>query len=106
LPKGDNKVETAILDELIKTLQDRFAKNKRRHPKIDWSSVHAKVEAQPEKLQALSEMERTGGEPDVIGDDENTGEFIFCDCSPESPPGQEKGDRQTIFAPQSIIVLE
>jgi len=78
-------MEEALLDELFKTLKDRFANNMRRHTGIDWSSVQAKLEASPKKLQALSEMERTGGEPDVIGYDEKTDEFIFCDCSPESP---------------------
>ena len=81
-------METASLDEQIKILKARFAKNMRRHTGIDWSSVQAKLEASPEKLQALYEMERTGGEPDVIGYDEETGEFIFCDCSPESPAGR------------------
>ena len=57
-------------------------------PAIDWSSVQAILEARPEKLQALYEMERTGGEPDVVGHDETTGEFIFCDCAPESPTGR------------------
>jgi hypothetical protein len=75
-------------DELIKTLKDRFAKNMNRHTKIDWSSVQAKLQASPEKLHALHEMERTGGEPDVVGYDEKTNEFIFCDCSPESPTGR------------------
>ena len=60
----------------------------RRHTGIDWSAVQAKLEASPEKLQALYAMERTGGEPDVVGHDEKTGEFIFCDCSPESPSGR------------------
>ena len=86
--KGDNEMETASLDEQIKVLEARFAKNMRRHAGIDWRSVQAKLEASPEKLQALYEMERTGGEPDVVGYDETTGEFIFCDCSPESPAGR------------------
>ena len=73
---------------LNKTLKDRFEKNMPRHPEIDWSSVEAKLKAFPERLQALEEMERTGGEPDVIGSDEKTGEFIFCDCSLESPTGR------------------
>ena len=81
-------METALLDELIKTLASRFAKNMHRHTGIDWPSVQAKLDASPEKLQVLYEMERTGGEPDVIGLDEETGEFIFCDCSPESPTGR------------------
>jgi len=73
---------------LIKTLKDRFTKNMRRHTEIDWNSVQSKLEVIPEKLQALYEMERTGGEPDVVGYDEKTAEFIFCDCSPESPIGR------------------
>jgi hypothetical protein len=81
-------METASLDGQVKILEARFAKNMRRHAGIDWRSVQAKLEASPEKLQALSEMERTGGEPDVIGYDDETGEFIFCDCSPESPAGR------------------
>ena len=78
----------AFPDELIKTLKDRFSKNMRRHTGIDWSTVQAQLEASPAKLQALHEMERTGGEPDVVGYDEKTGEFIFCDCSLESPAGR------------------
>ena len=81
-------MEAEFHDGLIKTLKDRFAKNMRRHTGIDWSLVRAKLEDIPEKLQALYEMERTGGEPDVVGFDENTGEFFFCDCSPESPIGR------------------
>ena len=88
LHKGDNEMEAALRDELIKTLKDRFAKNMRRHTGIDWNSVQAKLEASPEKLQALHAMERTGGEPDVVGRDEATGEFIFCDCALESPAGR------------------
>jgi hypothetical protein len=74
--------------ELIETLRDRFAKNVRRHKGIDCNSVQTKLEENPAKFQTLHEMERTGGEPDVIGHDEKTGEFIFCDCSPESPAGR------------------
>ena len=81
-------MEAALLDELIKTLKDRFSKNMRRHTGSNWSSVQARLEASLEKLQALYEMERTGGEPDVVGCDEKTSEFIFCDCSPESPIGR------------------
>lgn len=77
-----------FLDELVKALKDRFAKNIRRHTGIDWNSVQAKLKGRPKKLQALYEMERTGGEPDVVGYDEKTNEFIFCDCSPESPTGR------------------
>lgn len=91
-------MEAALLDELIETLKDRFAKNMRRHAGIDWSSVEARLMASPEKLQALQEMERTGGEPDVVGPREKTSEFIFCDCSPESPIGRRSicYDRQAL----------
>jgi hypothetical protein len=75
-------------DELIKNLKDRFVENMGRHTGIDWSPVQAKLAASPEKLHSLNEMERTGGEPDVVGYDDTTGEFIFCDCSPESPVGR------------------
>jgi hypothetical protein len=81
-------METALLDELIKKLKDRFAKNMRRHIGIDRNSVQAKLENSPEKLQALYKMERTGGEPDIVGHDQKTDEFIFCDCSPETPIGR------------------
>lgn len=81
-------MEPAFLDELIITLKDRFAKNMCRHAGIDWDSVQAKLLANPEKLQTLYEMERTGGEPDVVAYDGETGELIFCDCSAESPIGR------------------
>lgn len=75
-------------DALIETLKTRFTKNMRRHAGIEWASVEAKLAACPDKLQILSEMERTGGEPDVVGRDEKGGEFVFCDCSAESPSGR------------------
>ena len=81
-------MDAALHEELIKTLKNRFEKNMGRHTGIDWSSVQARLESSSEKLQALGEMERTGGEPDVIGRDEATGELLFCDCSPESPTGR------------------
>lgn len=71
--------------ELLSTLKSRFEKNKNRHQGIDWAKVAARLEAHPEKLISLHEMERTGGEPDVVGHDKKSGEFIFYDCSPESP---------------------
>ncbi len=98
--KGDIEMETALLDEQMKTLADRFAENMRRHTGIDWRAVQVKLEARPEKLQVLYEMERTGGEPDVVGYDENSGAFIFCDCSLESPTGRRSicYDRQALDA--------
>ncbi|MET0857412.1 MAG: DUF4256 domain-containing protein [Telluria sp.] len=81
-------MEPTILAELIATLRERFAKNARRHQGLDWAQVQAKLDASPGKLKALHEMESSGGEPDVVGVDEATGEFIFCDCSPETPGGR------------------
>ncbi len=75
-------------EALLSTLKTRFEKNKNRHPGLEWSKVQARLEANPEKLWSLSMMEETEGEPDVVGHDEKTGEFIFYDCSPESPKGR------------------
>lgn len=75
-------------DDLLKVLKTRFEKNMNRHAGLEWSRVQAKLEAKPDALRSLAEMERTGGEPDVIGHDKKTGEFIFCDCSAESPAGR------------------
>ena len=72
-------------EELFKTLQARFEKNMNRHKGIDWSEVQARLEANAEKLWSLHEMERTGGEPDIVGQEKKTGEFVFYDCSAESP---------------------
>ena len=72
-------------EELLRTLKSRFEKNMNRHQGLDWDAVQAKLEAKTEKLWSLSEMERTGGEPDVVGHDKKTGEYIFYDCSAESP---------------------
>jgi hypothetical protein len=69
-------------------LKERFEKNMARHKGVDWAKVNERLEANPEKLWSLSEMERTGGEPDIIGQDKKTGEYIFVDCSPESPKGR------------------
>lgn len=75
-------------EELLRTLNTRFEKNMNRHEGLDWAKVKAKLEANSEKLWSLGEMEKTGGEPDVVGHDKNTGEYIFFDCSPESPGGR------------------
>ncbi len=74
--------------ELLSTLEARFEKNMSRHLGLEWAEVHAKLEANTEKLWSLFEMERTGGEPDVVGFDMVTGEYIFYDCSAESPKGR------------------
>ncbi|MBL8481875.1 MAG: DUF4256 domain-containing protein [Rhodocyclaceae bacterium] len=74
--------------ELLATLQQRFERNMSRHPGMNWSDVVARIEAFPEKLQALFEMEKSGGEPDVVGRDEASGELICVDCAAESPAGR------------------
>jgi hypothetical protein len=75
-------------EELLKKLKIRFEKNMNRHNGIEWAKIQAKLEAHPEKLSSLNAMESTGGEPDVVGYDEETGEYLFCDCSAESPKGR------------------
>ncbi|MCU0389168.1 MAG: DUF4256 domain-containing protein [Chitinophagaceae bacterium] len=83
---------------LITTLQARFEKNSKRHPSIEWKAVQERLEAASEKLWSLCEMERTGGEPDVVDIDTGTGEIIFYDCSPESPIGR----RSCCFDPEAL----
>src|SRR5436309_2895124 len=75
-------------EELLKALKARFEKNLNRHKGVEWAKVQAKLEASAEKLWSLNEMERTGGEPDVVGHDKKSGEYVFYDCSPESPKGR------------------
>ena len=75
-------------EEVLSALKARFEKNMNRHKGLEWAKVKAKLEANTEKLWSLSEMERTGGEPDVVGHDKKTGEYIFYDCSAESPNGR------------------
>jgi hypothetical protein len=75
-------------DELLETLSARFESNMNRHDDLDWTSVHDRLIADTQRLLSLGEMERTGGEPDVIGYDQKTGEVHFVDCSPESPAGR------------------
>ena len=86
----ENKKElsTGQCEELIRTLKVRFEKNRNHHPGLEWANIQAKLETSSEKLWSLYEMERTGGEPDVVGHDEKTGEYIFQDCSAESPIGR------------------
>lgn len=81
LPKSEG-------EELLKVLELRFVKNIARHVDLEWREVLARLEAVPEKLRSLAEMERTGGEPDVVWRDERTRAFVFCDCSPETPKGR------------------
>jgi len=87
--KSDKRGLTAKqAGELIETLKARFEKNMNRHKGLDWAKVQARLEASPEKLWSLNEMERTGGEPDVVGHDKKSGEYIFWDCSAETPKGR------------------
>ena len=81
-------MNTEPREELLSALKTRFEKNMHRHQGLEWAHVQAKLDAHPEKLWSLSEMERTGGEPDVVGYDEETGEITFYDCSAESPQGR------------------
>jgi hypothetical protein len=90
IPKVEVNLEISPgqAEALLKTLQARFEKNMNRHKDLAWSKIQAKLEAHPEKLSSLHAMESTGGEPDVVGYDETTGEIIFYDCSAESPKGR------------------
>jgi len=75
-------------DELLAALKARFDANKARHPGLVWAKVQARLEVRPENFWSLAEMERTGGEPDVVGQDKKSGEFLFMDCSAQSPKGR------------------
>ncbi|MDP9193939.1 MAG: DUF4256 domain-containing protein [Acidobacteriota bacterium] len=87
-------------EELLSVLKDRFEKNMNRHKGLAWAKVQAKLEASAEKLRSLHEMERTGGEPDVVDHDQDSGEYIFYDCSAESPTGRRNVcyDREALDA--------
>ena len=86
--KEKQKLSAGDRKALLAALQSRFTKNMARHKGIAWDKVEAKLEASPEKLWSLQQMEATGGEPDVVGFDKKTGEYIFFDCSEESPKGR------------------
>jgi len=75
-------------EEMLKALKARFEQNRNRHQSLDWAKVEARLKAHPGKLRSLHEMEKTGGEPDVVGHDQQTGEYVFFDCSPETPKGR------------------
>ncbi len=85
---GKKELSNTEISELLKKLQERFERNKRRHEGIDWAMVQTKLEANPTKLRSLDEMEITGGEPDVVGYDQATNTYLFFDCSAESPKGR------------------
>lgn len=81
-------MKTKQHETLLKVLKSRFEKNMDRHQSLEWAKIQTRLEANPERLRSLSEMEKTGGEPDVVGYDKKTGEYTFCDCSAESPEGR------------------
>ena len=86
--KKEKQLSLRQREELLGALKTRFEKNLNRHKGLEWAKVQAKLEANTEKLRSLNEMERTGGEPDVVGHDTKTGEYVFYDCSAESPSGR------------------
>ena len=92
------ELSSEACEELLRTLKARFEKNRIRHQGLDWSKIQARLEASTEKLWSLQEMERTGGEPDVVGRDKKTGEYLFYDCSAESP----KGRRSVCYDPEAL----
>lgn len=92
------RLQKTQTDELLQILQKRFEKNMHRHIGIKWAEVEKRLQNNPEKVWALNEMEITEGEPDVIGVDKKTSEFIFCDCSPETP----KGRRSICYDPEAL----
>lgn len=93
-----NHLTQEIAEQLLNTLKARFKKNKSRHEGLEWSTLETKLNSMPAKLWSLNEMEETGGEPDVVDFDENTGEYVFFDCSPESP----KGRRSVCYDPEAL----
>jgi len=88
MTKSNMELSLEQREELLSTLKARFEKNMNRHKDLDWAKVQARLEANTEKLWSLNEMEVTGGEPDVVGHDNKTDEYIFYDCSAESPKGR------------------
>jgi len=88
MKSNKNELSPEQREELLRTLKARFEKNMNRHKGLEWAKVQLKLEADTEKQRSLNEMERTGGEPDVVGLDKNAGEYIFYDCSAESPKGR------------------
>lgn len=86
--EANKALSSALQQNLLDTLQSRFMKNPHRHPEILWPKVLQRLTAQPEKLWSVFQMEESGGQPDVIGQNSETGEYTFCDCSPETPAGR------------------
>jgi hypothetical protein len=88
MPKQNKNLSSKQREALLASLKTRFEKHTNRHKGVEWSKVQAKLEANAQKLWSLNEMENTGGEPDVVGHDKKTGEYVFYDCSAESPRGR------------------
>ncbi|MFZ5823736.1 MAG: DUF4256 domain-containing protein [Bacillota bacterium] len=86
--RSERKLSPAQQEELLSVLKARFEKNMSRHKGLKWAEVQARLEVNPDKLWSLNQMEETGGEPDVVGQDEETGEYVFADCSAQSPKGR------------------
>ncbi len=108
---GKMQLSVQDSDTLIALLKLRFDRNTNRHKDVDWSKVEAKLKSNPEKLWSLNEMERTGGEPDVIGYDKETNEYLFCDCATETPKGRrsicydrEALDSRKEFKPENTAI--
>jgi hypothetical protein len=97
---GHKNMNSKQREELLRVLRDRFEKNMNRHKGLEWAKVQARLETNAEKLRSLHEMERTGGEPDIVGHDKKTDEYIFYDCSAESPRGRRSVcyDREALDA--------
>jgi hypothetical protein len=95
---GKKKLTPEEREALLGELKSRFEMNKQRHKGLEWAKVLARLEANPEKLWSLHEMEKTGGEPDVVGQDRKTGEVVFYDCAAETP----KGRRSICFDPEAL----
>ena len=100
MAREDQSMKAQERKQLLQSLENRFAKNTHRHRGIAWEQVLARLEKTPNALKSLGQMEASGGEPDVIGQDKATGQYIFCDCSAESPPGRRSlcYDREALNA--------
>ena len=100
MKNANKELSSEQCEELLGLLSARFEKNMNRHQGLTWTEIQAKLETKPEKLWSLNEMEKTGGEPDVVGYDQDRKEYIFCDCSAESPHGRRNVcyDREGLVA--------
>lgn len=96
--KSEKDLSASAREELLETLRERFEENMHRHRGLQWQKVQTRLEKHPDRLRSLHEMERTGGEPDVVGQDGKTGEYLFVDCSAESP----KGRRSVCYDPEAL----